>query len=235
MDEQKVQINVNGDQDDPIVTVLTGQAAEVRQPNGYSFEGSIHSALEYYSKREFNKDDSVILVDFEKGTIKLSINNTLEPEAITISGKIEYDPLLLQLQINSNKKYRCKELSDLLKMNRIMFPEISDNMNLVTKLKSVKAKIRTILQESDDDKGNTINSLEQTLDVDLPTSFTIEWPIIKNGKKKKFEIDINRECTDAGVTLWLQSPEMRELFMSETASLISDDLKQMGDIVVIYK
>lgn len=231
---------VNG-ADGPI-TILQGQAAEVRQINGYSVSGDIRSPYEFFkfhsSGQSLQHGRWMLEVDYEQGCIYLNRDMEMKVEQVVVSGHVKYDRVLENLFINKNKKFRPKELADMLKLHRGLF-DIDGSItarDVVSKLVKFNANLRTLIANENDDRGNTVHAIEQTLDTEVPESFTLKWPIVSNDEPSTFSVDICAEVRDKSVSFFLTSVEMEEILREKKKALIDREVKLFdGQIPVIYK
>lgn len=163
------------------------------------------------------------------------IVNEGHPHYTRIDAKIERNKQLLKLGIETEKKFTNKELSQVLRTNRILFSDVESHTNLLLKLNSFTAKAQTMIDSLDDKRGNDKSAIEHKLESEIPPYFTLNTPVIQGGEKKKFEVSICMEIRDKGVSFWLESHEMEEIFAAETESLLLSEAAKIEGIPIIWK
>lgn len=229
-----IDVKVQGD----TLIIREGKAPDLVVKNNVSIEGDIKSPLEYYKKRTPDPGICVLTCDVDFGKLNLRIGEDYHPTMVQIEGKIQMDSTLAHLGINSSQKYSPNALANLIKMNRALFQADTEPtyMVLFSKLKSFNAKINRQYSDENDDRGNTKYLIETELETDVPQYFTIEWPVIKNGPKAIFKVDIQAEVRDKAVSFFLHSVELEEIRKEQTEQLMKGQIDGFNDeVVIIYK
>lgn len=221
------KLNITTSKEGGDTTVRLGEAQPLDEVTGFTITGTIEAPLEFISKKEVydNVEHNHVTYDVSEGYILLTIAEKVPNQCITIKGCIWDDSDLNKLAINTTKRYSAKELANVLKLYRSLFADRSENMKLVTALKHFQATVVKDLEDADDDRGNKMKMMEQRVEMSIPLKFTLETPIIKGGAITKFEVDICADARDAGVSFWLESVELRELYRYWSKDLIDEQLK----------
>ena len=98
------------------------------------------------SKEEFTQIDHArthIIVDRDNLLMKLVCNETDERNTMTVTGKIELSRQFKAFGVNMDVQFMPEDLANFFRINRTYFKERTENMTLVSQLKSFRAKIET--------------------------------------------------------------------------------------------
>ncbi len=226
--------------DQPIVVhELTGSLPDPINMKALSITGNINAVSDWISTRKdfFKPSDAHITIDAEAKTIVLIIDEH-HPTNTIIAGKFTDNPELVKFGINTTKRYSPSELASVLKLNRIFFPSREQHTALLKNLKNHEAKITAQLKETDDERGNTENSINTQLASNVDEKFTLEMALFKGSADKvKFEVNIGIEVRDKGISLWLDSVELKELTNEKIETIMNDKVKEYreGGFTVIIK
>ncbi len=120
-----------------------------------------------------------------------------------------------------------------LKLRRAHFADREQCKQIVLNLSKFKAEVQTVLEESDDSRGNVTKKLERKVDTDIPMDFESEMKVFKGMPTRKFKVDIGFSINDAQASLWLESPELAEIVDKMANDAIDKELKIFKKIVVI--
>lgn len=239
MENLKITIAPEQDVKNPIIVhELKGNLPEPINMKPLSIVGNIDSVSDWISTRKgtLNLNDCHIVIDADQKTIILLIGEH-HPINTTITGKFTDNPELSKFGINTTKRYSPSELASVLKLNRIYFPNREQHTSLLKNLKNHEAKITAQLKEADDERGNTENSINTQLASNVDEKFTLEMPLFKGSLDKvKFEVNIGIEVRDKGISLWLDSVELKELSNEKIELIIASkiaEFKKDGFTVII--
>jgi len=218
MDEEKIIIQV-GDKCSELV-IRQGEAKEIKPNDPIIITGSIEAPITFLKARgkSFRPADSFVTVNRAKMEVELHFNEDKQFGAVfeaVIIGKMKENPDLTEFGINKNRVFQLTELSDLLKRNRFFFIDKAQNAKVVSDLRAFKAKITSDLTQQSDTRGNKQISMDKKVDGNVPFQFTLAMPIFVGGATKTFEVEICLETRDAGVTVWLESPELQDIILTE--------------------
>jgi len=218
------------------LTIRTGAALEQKEERVMLVEsGNIKAPANYVEVIGFDKTKAVVSFSREKMEIIFKEHPRHLYGAI-ISGKLLLNPELLEFGINGDKIYSPKELADFLNMRRHLFTEKSECMKLIAALSIFKAKIETVLENNQDNKGNLKKLVEKRIEQGLPEKFNLKIPIFIGYTPYEFPVDICVDSNNLSIELWLESAEMNELLKTERDIIINQEMKRIqdkGDIVVI--
>lgn len=231
----QVNLNAMGDQ----ITLLQGEAPKPVQNRPYNFNGDIRAPFTFLEDVESRMRHDVRLPDnvagedlsfsksgfldyVEKPCVCEVISKDTEVSVAfligigkddqwTVQGTLLPNPVLEELGINRNKEFQPRELSDLLKRNRVLFDDFEKNAELVAGLREVKARVERDLEEASDKRGNKRSLDDKKVETGLPQNFVLNCPIFKGGEKRKFLVEVCVDVRSNGVSIWLESVELIEI------------------------
>jgi hypothetical protein len=192
------------------VIIRTGQALPAKEPRVVTLTGVLESPLEYLKKRIGLIDRSlcIVCVDREQMTISLRIgehNYYMD----TVTGKMELHPDFVKFGINSGKYRTPVEMAEFFKMNRVMFENRQEAMNLVQLLRTFKAKVdKQVEADFNPNKGDKRVLIAQAVESNIPTSFNVCVSIFKGSPKQTIEVETYFNPDD--LTCTLVSPQANE-------------------------
>lgn len=142
---------------------------EPKPPVKTNLFGTIGAPFEYLIKRvetgQFTQERSHLIVDREKVSLTLIINEDDEYERGVISGLLESHPKFIEFGINTGKVWTPIELGMFFKMNRAFFPDKKNNMQLVTDLMNFTATVNNKLERGIKENGNQMDNFMQVVTV----------------------------------------------------------------------
>lgn len=249
MEQTPITINMGPSYDGSkpiIVHLMEGQTPEPINPKSCSISGNIDAVSDFLLMREkvWGKDDvaewkriSHILVDKEAGTIVLNMYEK-HPHSTTVSSKIELNPELSKFGINREKRYSAQELASTIKLNRAYFIDHKSHTDFLKNLKNVDATISAAFKEATDDRGNENESYVTKLASNIDERFTLNMPVFKGSSDKKtFEVNVCLQIRDKGISIWLESVELEELYKSAMDAVMNAKIDEFRkrDYTVIVK
>lgn len=218
----------------------TDQAPEIRQPVKLRISGNIEAPAEFYKVRLeqnlVNFKKCHVEVDRWDGVIRFYQDQS-DCEAAIVTGRLETNPDIDKLEINSGRQFEKESLVETLKLNRHLFDDVEKNMKLVSDLKQLTMRVEQRLEKKDDHRGSRSEVLEQTADSDLDKEFFLNIPVFRGQDPIRFQVELNFNVRDQRISFWLSSPDLAEIIGSHKDSIISDALAPFkeGDVVIIEK
>jgi len=243
MENEKFQINLGAG-----VTkaeVIVREVSEVNElkikaPVRIGLIGTIGAPAEFLLRRMdcVNDDSSAqldarrqhVIVDREKVSIELIINEDDEYNRGSVVGRLEAHPKFKEFGINAEKNWAPNQLGQFLKMNRAFFPDKEKNMMLVTELKNFVAKVNTLIEKQKSDKGDFKDNYSGTVSSNLPDSFSVNIPLFKGVQAELIEVEFYAETSGSEVWLQLVSPGANQLFEEMRDRVIDDEIKNIREI-----
>lgn len=219
------------------LTIIEGKAPEKFNPSPVLIQGAIDSPARFIDKRkeEIDFKKSHVIVERSTKTIKLVIDEQSTVDKYTIVGEFTIAKDFKKLAINELESYSPEELANRLKFMRSIFPKRAEHAKIVATLRSLKAKINQEIEDADDKRGNVNKIFKQTVESNLPETFTVELPLFEGEEPKKFELAVMLETDSSqGIVCFLESVEAAEQ-MDELVNIrFDEEIKKIeSDLVVI--
>lgn len=247
-------------EDKPIERVQTIQA---KMPEAFNIAGIISAPADWLEKRvnDIDQHNTRVEVKREEGGIRLIINerdchsflaehvdkeesyDATIVEGImrrsTVTGSIQFTDVFKRLHINEEGSWiDPQKLAAFFRLNRSIFPDLEENMTLVSILKNIKAKINADYNKSKDTyTGSMTEFYQQSVEHNLPKSFDICIPIFKNTKPEKYNIEFDVDVVDGKILLQLKSPAINDQVEGSRDEIIDRELNRIRtiapDLVII--
>jgi hypothetical protein len=221
MDENNNKINLtieNYTGEKPIVIVyregVAGKVLDEKAPVSTDVAGVLSTPLDWLRKRvdTIEQKKAKILVEREKYTITLIVNESDPYNKATISGTAELSEVFKKFGINDpNAGWAPAKLGQFIRLNRAAFEDKEQCMKLVSALKNFKANAQSQIEKQHDPSGSRAEVYRQTVESNLPKSFTVKIPIFKEPEKTTFDVEFDHYLTDGEVFLQLVSPGAKEI------------------------
>ena len=243
MSENKLNVVVPKDYNGtPIEVVLReGEAPVVldpKEPERVVISGTIDTPFRWLEKRIelINQKASNIIVNRDVMGIALTVDETNYYQS-DIRGELKTSKEMMEFGINTEKKWEPIKLSKFLKMHRAFFTDKSQNMMLVSTLKSFKAKVNQDIERSKEENGSKVDNYSQVVDSNLPKSFKLNIPLFKGFACEEIEVEIYADVDGRDVSLSLVSAGANEAIEEYKNKVIDEQLEQIRqiapDIVII--
>lgn len=218
------------------VIIREGAAPKVLDPKApvkMNVNGTINAPFEYLSKRIdcINQKDCHIIVNREKITIELVVNEADEYTRGTIAGTLQYHPKFEEFGINTGKVWSPFDFGMFCKMNRAFFADKNVNMSLVSACKNFTAKVNNQIERAIQENGNRTDNFAQVVNSNLPESFTLSIPIFKGGKKEDLVVETFAKIDGRNVAFVLLSPGAEETLEDLRDKAIDEQLNAIKAIV----
>lgn len=185
----ELKLSLSGD----TLTIREGKALELKEPIPVRISGTIGCVSEFLNKRGglYSSDNSHIVVDRDKMTMKLFVNESDHYRTV-ITGSITPSPEFTKWGINDpEKQYNSQELALKIKMNRYQFISLEKAAELVNVFQNLRAKVQREVEHSDNSRGNVKKSFSQVVtDMTIPEKFEIITPLFKGDEKRKITVEI---------------------------------------------
>ncbi len=207
------------------LTVLEGKALTPRENKKVIINGNIKAPNDYARVKNPTVSDSLVV--FSKTDLKISYYaNQTDELAAEVHGTLKLNPIIGALGINTGGKtrYSTNELGDVIKRYRSLFDDISKADPIVTALKNFKAKVTQKLETSNNNKGNVRALIEQEVVSNMPTTFKVKMPIFEGFEDNVFEVEICFDVFDSEVKVYLESPQLNDVMLTDSGKLIDENL-----------
>lgn len=217
------------------VIIREGAAPKVLDPKApvkMNVNGTINAPFEYLTKRIdcINQKECHIIVNREKITIELVVNEADEYTRGTIAGTLQYHPKFEEFGINAGKVWSPFDFAMFCKMNRAFFADKNVNMSLVSACKNFTAKVNNQIERAIQENGNRTDNFAQVVNSNLPESFTLSIPIFKGGKKEDLVVETFAKIDGRNVAFVLLSPGAEETLEDLRDKAIDEQLNAIKAI-----
>ena len=168
MKTENLNITVTGDKPAELI-IRDGAALPLKEPKIIDINGILKNPLEWLKKRktEIEGLQAHIIVNREKMSIVL-VTEESNHYSKKVGGSLQLHPDFLKFGINSGEYVTAFDMAHFFKMNRSCFENQSEAMNLGATLQNFKAKVNKELENSDNNRGDRILLIEQTVKSNLP-------------------------------------------------------------------
>ncbi|MCA5603821.1 hypothetical protein LA335_21345 [Bacteroides fragilis] len=236
MSENKINLVVPKDYNGkPIEVVLREGEAPValdpKEPERVVINGTIDAPFRWLEKRVelINQKETNIIVNRDKMGLALTVDETSYYQT-EINGILQPSKEMLEFGINTGKNWEPIKLSRFLKMHRAFFTDKSQNMMLVSTLKSFKAKVNQDIERSKEENGSKVDNYSQVVDSNLPKSFKLNIPLFKGFANEEIEVEIYADVDGRDVSLSLVSAGANEAIEEYKNKVIDEQLDAIRQI-----
>lgn len=206
-------------------------ALDPKEPRVVEIYGTITSPLRWLEKRIqlINQKESNIIIDRDNMNIRLIINET-DFYRTSIEGSLQPSKEMIEFGINSEKKWEPIKLSQFFKMHRAFFKDKTENMMLVSTLKSFKAKVNQDIERSKEENGSRVDNYSQVVDLNLPKSFKINVPLFKGFACEEIEVEVYADVDGRDVSLSLVSAGANETIEEYKNNVLDEQIRLISEI-----
>lgn len=243
MEDKKIVLNVSGNE----ANIREGKLADplpLREPKAIHLTGDIKTIAHYVHVRQDTAqglqiiNPATVVVEVDKNARKIVMS--LDPENFygsTITAKLEMSEELRQFGINTTTRYSRKDLTNLLKFNRLFFEDKNQHAEVLAGLMKVRFLSQTEMEQANDNKGNRKDSKEvsTTTHEGFKDKFILSIPIFKGFDKQQIEVEICFDVLNGDISFWLESVGLKEATDSQIDDIFEKQLECCSDYVVIYK
>jgi hypothetical protein len=192
-----------------------------KKQKSIAIKGNIFAPLLFAIHRKPDPQYCHAIINIDGRCISFVFNENNDLKS-TVKGDIQLSKHLELFKLG-------KQFNDLtafgnhLKKFKRFFSSTEENMILVSAFKKFKVKISQELEKESDDRGKFVSRIDQSVENDLPTSFTIRMPVFKDMKPRSFLVEIFFSVRDKGLTVWMESSEVEEIIDSEVDIILNDE------------
>ena len=202
-------------------------------PKRIEIDGSLQVVPEFLTKRgtDAPAKESRIEVDREAGKITLLTLDTHPYAGGTVQGCLTFSEIFTKFKINEPSHSRKPiEMAQLFKMSRFYFPDLNENMTLVSALTSFEAKVDQHIEKARKENGSMKDNFSAVVYTNLPPSFSLTMPIFKGTEPETFEVEFYATINGREVSLSLISPGANMAAQKVISTAIDDTIKQIREI-----
>lgn len=218
------------------IIIREGQALPAKEPIPVRIDGTIDAPARWAENRKsvIPQLNSFMCINRQEMRITL-VENETSSYFNRIIGKMTLSDKFKEFGINSGKYITNFEMADLFKMNRSFFETKTICMDLVSKLKNLKASVNKQIEASNNDRGNRRKLVDQVMEHNIPESFKLSLPIFNGTEPQEVEVEINVDADDLSCTLI--SPHAKDLIERMRNEKINEVIERVKkacpDIVII--
>lgn len=232
------------------LVILEGKPLEqlpIKAPIKTDLSGTLGAPVEFLSRRFehskfantsiaddiFNHFDHTrchVIVDREKVSITLTIDEHDEYKRGVVVGTLEIHPKFKEFGINSGRIWDPNELGQFMKMNRAFFADREKNMVLVSQLKNFEAKVDTLIERQKEDGGSFKDNYSGVVSSNLPDTFSLSIPVFKGYKKEHIDVEFYATVSGRDISLQLIAPSAVELFETIRDEVIDNEIVKIREI-----
>jgi hypothetical protein len=243
---QTEKIVINPTEGTHTLVIREGAAEKLLDPKPpvkVNISGTLDAPIEYLTKRankeQFDINRCHVLVNREKLSIELVVNDHDEYLRGTVVGMLEFNAKFKEFGINTGKVWAPTELGLFIKMNRSFFADKSTAMALTTELMNFKATVDNKIDQKLVENGSKTDNFSSVVNSNLPPSFKVKLQIFKGSATEEIEVETFAQIDGRDVAFTLISPGANESLENTRDNAIDRVLEQIkatfAEIVVIEK
>lgn len=199
------------------IVVRQGDAEKIHQPIAIQPETmDIKAAGDWIENHNPAKSQQSYVV-FDRDARTISYHDfPANPLGTTIVAKMNLDPTIQKLEINTPKRFDCDSLARHLLRYKIYASEQAAFMDVITKLKKAKINLNATVEKWKENDGKAKVDFYQVIEHDLIREFKLIVPLFKGEETVQITVEIVIDSVNQGqVVLFLESLEVEELIESE--------------------
>lgn len=226
------------------ITIRTGEALKLKEPNKIEIVGDIKTIGSFiagrilpgtgHSTQELDKSKVIVYTDYKNMTIEIWTDPE-SPYGARVLGKLETSDELKTFYINQNKTWKKDEFLKLIRFSRMYFSSADIHQKVMDAYTKLSIDTTGKIGDEKDTRGNKDLSYKKTVQSNVPENFSLDIPIFKGEKKKKFSVDICMDVTESTATFWLESVELHELIEKDKKEIFELAMKDAVQFVIVNK
>jgi len=221
----------------------TGKLPDLPSQASGTHAGVITSPGDYFFRKYLEMESAMypydgMLVSYSisNGTITFEENVATSIGGQTVKGELKLESNLKSLGINTKKAYSPADLSETLKMLRVLFGDKDQWLAIVKNLKNFTAEATMKIEKENDDKGNKKDSIVQTLKNSFDLSFDLSAAIFEGFyDKESFKVEILVNVRSSALEMYLQSVELKEIMDGAASKIITKELDKYDNLIPIIQ
>lgn len=208
---------------------------DVKAPVKLKLTGVLGCVAEFLAKRkgetdQINQVRSHIIVNREDISIKLVFHENDEYLTGSVQGSLSIHPKFEEFGINTGKVWTPTQLGMFFKMNKAFFPDKSENMRLVAELMNFTATVNNSIERSAKENGDRSDKFEQTVNSNLPKSFSLKIPIFKGMSPETLEVETFAQINGRDISFILLSPAANQTTEEVRDQAIDEQLTTIREL-----
>lgn len=228
---------VANDKGEVLIVHRTDDKKIVHATQELKLEGTITAPGNFIIKRKGqDKDDRCHVLWSLNGLYIKLVTRENHPLSYTIEGKLIKNPEIEKLCVNTKKTQSVKELAQLLRFNKYFFADGDANIKIVENLMKFKVTAQTHIEKEEATRGNEKDVYEiKGVDSNIDLTFELNMPIYVGQPAKKFKVEILYKIRERNVEVWLESPELADLWRSNADEIIQAELTRFPESFVFIE
>lgn len=218
------------------LTLLQGEAPkqlDVMEPEKINLHGTILAPFNWLEKRAglINQHKAYILVNRDKLSILLVFNEDDAYNQGKVLGTVEFSDIYKRLHINDfSYGWTPENLGQFLKLNRSLFVDRKENMDVVNALKTFNGKATQEVSRLTNEKGDRAMKFKQMVNSNIPPSFKLKIPVFSGGSYEEINVETYASVDGTDVSIVLQSPGANDVVEKAKLNVIDDVLAEIREI-----
>jgi hypothetical protein len=227
------EMNINVEAKDGQLVIREGEALPLHYPAPIALSGTLGAPHQFLKGRtRVDETESHLLIKKDKGSIELVIGDRSATSVISVVGTLTPDGDLKKFNINTEKRWTIAEFLKFIKTMRFYFADKAAHAALVLSLQTWSVKIERVINEHNDNKGNSNFQLQtkvqQSAADSLISRFNLLIPIFQGYPKIQFTVEIGLDPKNTAVDLYLISDELIELEIGQREKLIEEEIEKFS-------
>jgi hypothetical protein len=221
--------------------IREGAALPLKEPVRVEISGDIRTVGAFirgrqtgHSTQALDKDRVIVVTDYKNMTIELLLDPE-SPYGARVKGFLELSDELKRFYINLDKTWKKDEFVKLLKFSKMYFGSPDIHAKVLTAYQAFTAETVGNINDSKDTRGNKEVGFKKSVSTNIPMNFSLDIPIFKGEKNRKFNVDICLDVTESSATFWLESVELHELIEKDKKEIFVNEMKDAIQFVVVNK
>lgn len=211
------------------LVIREGEAPVIHEQEVVVVAGTVTAPRKWWENRHGvhnHHKESVARVQYSK-TAKEIILITNENSHFhkTIKGALQFNQQLNEFNINKNKMYSIKELAQFLKPRRFFFKDRSECTKIISNLEKFSATVTTKIEQQNDRRGNTVDSIVTETKSTLDLQFELKIPIYKGEEPKEFKVNIECDSNGGNLQVYLVSDDLFVMEFDELDAIFKRELE----------
>lgn len=238
------QINIHVSDKAQEIRLLQGEAPKHYDPVPLNITGNIFAPRDFFLRRKdlespegnFSPGTTYVHVNKDAGIIKF-IQHDRDNFANVITGELKISSEFANFQINTDKKFSVKDLVNHLRRRRHLFYDQQEGLRLIAELQAFNAKMNTNIADQDDKKGRTKSMVDQSIETNVPLTFTLNIPLFSGIDSTAIQVEIIISVEGGVVSFMLDSIDAIQQMdeMKEDLILLAVEPMDKAKIPIIYK
>lgn len=165
----------------------------------------------------------------QQGELELHLFDTDKDSKSVITGSLKKNTDLAEFQINSlTYRFDVAGFLRFIKTKSFFFANKEQHKKLINNMQTWNAKIETVLNQANDQKGNSNFQIEQKVRAveGFVDKFELNIPIFQGDVSLKFTVEIGLDPKNTAVNLYLFSDELFELEIKQREKLMKEALTE---------